>query len=74
MFEHYANAFDTVEIKLKDPEEPLGRLFSRVQSLSDHLGPVLYQLPPGQKLDRDRLEYFLQGFRNDPETDDGGKR
>ncbi len=83
MFEHYANAFDTVEInktfyrlpekntlaawsaqaprgflyvvkasrirthmkKLKDPEEPLGRLFSRMQPLSDHLGPVLYQLP-----------------------------
>lgn len=97
-FEHYAAAFDTVEInntfyrlpeaetfarwanrapmrflfavkasrflthmkKLKDPEEPVERLFSRMRSLGRHLGPVLYQLPPGWKLDRGRLEHFLQ--------------
>jgi uncharacterized protein YecE (DUF72 family) len=99
-FEHYAAAFDTVEInntfyrlpeettfmawaarapagftyavkasrflthmkKLKDPEEPLDRLFSRMLPLGSHLGPVLYQLPPGWKLDRGRLEYFLQAL------------
>jgi uncharacterized protein YecE (DUF72 family) len=97
-FEHYAAAFDTVEInntfyrlpeehtfaawgarapagflyavkasrflthmkKLKDPVEPLDRLFSRMRPLGLHLGPVLYQLPPGWKLDRERLEQFLQ--------------
>ncbi len=36
--------------------------------LGKHLGPVLYQLPPGWKLDRERLEQFLQalptGFRH----------
>src|SRR3954453_8827630 len=46
--------------KLKDPEEPLERLFSRMAPLARHLGPVLYQLPPGWKLDRGRLEHFLQ--------------
>jgi uncharacterized protein YecE (DUF72 family) len=46
--------------KLKDPEEPLSRLFERMQPLGRHLGPVLYQLPPGWKLDRARLEHFLQ--------------
>jgi len=97
-FEHYAAAFDTVEInntfyrlpeahtfaswasraprgflfavkasrflthmkKLKDPDEPLDRFFSRARSLGQHLGPVLYQLPPGWKADRDRLEQFLR--------------
>jgi uncharacterized protein YecE (DUF72 family) len=33
---------------------------SRMQPLTNHLGPILYQLPPGWKLDRGRLEYFLQ--------------
>jgi uncharacterized protein YecE (DUF72 family) len=48
--------------KLKDPEEPLARLFERLRLLGRHLGPVLYQLPPGWKLDRVRLEHFLQAL------------
>jgi len=45
--------------KLKDPEEPIERFFTRARELKGHLGPVLYQLPPGWKLDRERLEHFL---------------
>jgi uncharacterized protein YecE (DUF72 family) len=45
--------------KLKDPEEPVERFFDRARSLGRHLGPVLYQLPPGWKLDKGRLEHFL---------------
>jgi uncharacterized protein YecE (DUF72 family) len=48
--------------KLKDPEEPIARLFERMSPLGRHLGPVLYQLPPGWKLDRTRLEHFLQAL------------
>ena len=63
-----ASRFLTHMKKLKDPEEPLRRLFSRMAPLTNHLGPVLYQLPPGWKLDYDRLEHFLQvlprGFRH----------
>jgi uncharacterized protein YecE (DUF72 family) len=63
-----ASRFLTHMKKLKDPDEPLDRLFSRMTALDDHLGPVLYQLPPGWKLDRARLEQFLQvlphGFRH----------
>ena len=63
-----ASRFLTHMKKLKEPEEPLDRLFTRMTALGNHLGPVLYQLPPGWKLDRDRLEYFLQalpqGFRH----------
>ncbi len=63
-----ASRFLTHMKKLKDPEEPLERLFSRMTALDGHLGPVLYQLPPGWKLDHARLEHFLQllpqGFRH----------
>jgi uncharacterized protein YecE (DUF72 family) len=55
-----ASRFLTHMKKLRDPEEPLDRLFSRMQPLRTHLGPILYQLPPGWKLDRNRLEQFLQ--------------
>ena len=48
--------------KLRDPEEPLDRLFSRMKPLRKHQGPVLYQLPPGWKLDRARMEHFLQAL------------
>ena len=37
-----ASRFLTHMKKLKDPEEPLDRLFSRMTALDDHLGPVLY--------------------------------
>jgi uncharacterized protein YecE (DUF72 family) len=57
-----ASRFLTHMKKLKDPEEPLDRLFSRMRPLGRHLGPVLYQLPPAWKLDRSRLEHFLQAL------------
>lgn len=55
-----ASRFLTHMKKLRDPEEPVQRFFSRARALGPHLGPVLYQLPPGFKLDRARLEHFLQ--------------
>lgn len=96
-FDHYARAFDTVEInntfyrlpeagtftawreraparfvfavkasrflthlkRLREPDEPLARLFDRAAHLGPHLGPVLYQLPPAWPRDLDRLERFL---------------
>jgi uncharacterized protein YecE (DUF72 family) len=60
-----ASRFLTHMKKLKDPEEPIERLFSRMRALGRHLGPVLYQLPPGFKLDRERLEHFLQALPRD---------
>jgi uncharacterized protein YecE (DUF72 family) len=57
-----ASRFLTHMKKLKDPEEPLHRLFGRMRPLRKHLGPVLYQLPPRWKVDRARLEYFLQAL------------
>jgi uncharacterized protein YecE (DUF72 family) len=54
-----ASRFLTHMKKLKDPEEPLERLFARMRALGTHLGPVLYQLPPGWKADPERFRYFL---------------
>jgi uncharacterized protein YecE (DUF72 family) len=65
LFAVKASRFLTHMKKLKDPEEPVERLFSRMRALRKHLGPVLYQLPPGWKLDRERLEHFLQVLPRD---------
>lgn len=54
-----ASRFLTHMKKLKDPEEPIERLFSRMRALGSHLGPVLYQLPPGWTVDVDRFRHFV---------------
>ena len=59
LFAVKASRFLTHMKKLKDPEEPVARFFSRALALRRHLGPVLYQLPPGWKVDQPRLEHFL---------------
>jgi uncharacterized protein YecE (DUF72 family) len=62
LFAVKASRFLTHMKKLKDPEEPLARLFDRMKPLRRRLGPVLYQLPPGWKLDLSRLEHFLHAL------------
>jgi uncharacterized protein YecE (DUF72 family) len=57
-----ASRFLTHMKKLKDPEEPIERLFSRMRALGEKLGPVLYQLPPGWKVDVDRFRHFLEAL------------
>lgn len=59
LFAVKASRFLTHMKKLKDPEEPVERLFTRMRQLANRLGPVLYQLPPNFKLDLGRLEHFL---------------
>jgi len=54
-----ASRFLTHLRKLKDPEEPLHKLFERARRLAETLGPVLYQLPPHWHVDLPRLEHFL---------------
>ena len=57
-----ASRFLTHMKKLKDPDDPLHRFFERARQLGPHLGPVLYQLPPGWKLDLERFERFLRAL------------
>ena len=65
LFAVKASRFLTHMKKLKEPEGPLDLFFSRARALGRHLGPVLYQLPPGWKLDIARLEHFLHVLPRD---------
>jgi hypothetical protein len=46
--------------RLKDPEEPVAFMIGRAEGLGPKLGPLLYQMPPGMKMDRERLAAFLK--------------
>lgn len=48
--------------RLRDPHEPIARLFERVSALGTRLGPVLYQLPGRFARDLDRLDAFLSAL------------
>jgi uncharacterized protein YecE (DUF72 family) len=54
-----ANRYITQAKKLLNCEEPLERMMSAVRRLGDHLGPILYQLPPSFGINLERLESFL---------------
>lgn len=45
--------------KLKDPREPIERLYSAASGLGMHLGPFLFQLPPNWKANPSRLRSFV---------------
>jgi uncharacterized protein YecE (DUF72 family) len=45
--------------RLREPSEPLRRLWDRARRLGDRFGPVLYQLPTRWRVDVERLEEFL---------------
>lgn len=57
-----ASRFITHMKKLKDPEGSIQKFFSRTEVLQRKLGPVLFQLPPRWKLNRDRLAEFLKAL------------
>lgn len=48
--------------RLREPAEPLRRLWSRAERLGSHLGPMLYQLPPRWHPDTERLLAFLSAL------------
>jgi uncharacterized protein YecE (DUF72 family) len=48
--------------RLRDPAEPVARFWSRAEALGDSLGPVLLQLPPTLRADRDALDAVLAQF------------
>jgi uncharacterized protein YecE (DUF72 family) len=54
-----ANRYLTHMKNLKEAEAPLRNLLDRVRLLGEHLGPILYQLPPHWHLDLHRLGSFL---------------
>ena len=62
LFAVKASRFLTHMKRLRDPEEPLSRLFSRAAALGRQLGPVLYQLPGNFHVDLRRLDDFLSAL------------
>jgi uncharacterized protein YecE (DUF72 family) len=60
VFSLKASRYLTHMKKLKDPREPLERLFERVSVLGTKLGPILFQLPPRWRLNAERLEGVLK--------------
>lgn len=59
LFAVKASRFLTHMKRLRDPHEPIERLFSRVEALGPCLGPVLYQLPGSLHVDVPLLDAFL---------------
>ncbi len=55
-----ANRFITHVKKLNEPAQPLRLFLTRARHLKDHLGPVLYQLPPRWNPNVDRLRTFCE--------------
>jgi uncharacterized protein YecE (DUF72 family) len=51
--------FITHMIKLKDAQRGLTNFLPRAERLREKLGPILWQLPPGWKVNAARLEEFL---------------
>jgi uncharacterized protein YecE (DUF72 family) len=54
-----ASRFLTHMRRLREPEEPVQRLWSRATELGDRLGPILFQLPPRFPADAGRLSALL---------------
>ena len=62
LFAWKASKFITHNKRLKDPDEPLAYMFSRIDGLGGKIGPILFQLPPQMKRDDERLKGFLQAL------------
>jgi uncharacterized protein YecE (DUF72 family) len=61
-----ANRFITQAKKLKDAQEPLERFLGPTRRLKEHLGPILFQLPPNMRINLERLENFLKLLPEQP--------
>ncbi|HEY7382671.1 MAG TPA: DUF72 domain-containing protein [Beijerinckiaceae bacterium] len=59
VFTWKASRYITHMLKLRNAEKGLEVMFSRARLLAPKLGPILFQLPPMLKADRERLASFL---------------
>jgi uncharacterized protein YecE (DUF72 family) len=57
-----ASRYITHNRKLNDPKETVEKFMSVAEKLERRLGPILFQLPPGWKLNLERLDNFLSGL------------
>lgn len=59
LFAVKANRFFTHRRKLHEVSRTLEQFFHAIAQLGEHLGPILYQLPPRWRCDAERLSSFL---------------
>lgn len=59
LFAVKASRYITHMKKLKDPDKAVANFLARMAVLGDHLGPVLFQLPPHWNSNPDRLRQFI---------------
>ncbi len=60
VFSVKASRYITHMKKLKDPQEPVKNFLNKIKVLEESLGPILFQLPPKWKKNRERLRSFLE--------------
>jgi uncharacterized protein YecE (DUF72 family) len=61
-----ASRYMTHVRRLREPAEPLERIWDGARRLGEHRGPVLYQLPPRWRPNVERLAAFLDAVPADP--------
>jgi uncharacterized protein YecE (DUF72 family) len=65
VFSTKASRYITHMKKLKDPQASTKKFYERIVFLGEKLGPILFQLPPHWKFNRQRLEEFLASLNDD---------
>jgi uncharacterized protein YecE (DUF72 family) len=56
------NKFITHTRRLKNPKEPLERLYTSLERLREKLGPILFQLPPSLSFDKRLFTSFCENL------------
>jgi len=57
-----ANRYITHMKKLKNSKEALNRFMEGIKPIGNHIGPILFQLPPRWRCNPQRLSLFLEGL------------
>jgi uncharacterized protein YecE (DUF72 family) len=60
LFAVKGSRFITHNLKLSRPENAINNILPRAEMLGPKLGPILWQLPPKWRVNKDRLEEFLE--------------
>ena len=60
-----ASRYITHMKKLNDPRKSLDVLLGRISHLGEKLGPILFQLPPNWRYNRERLSCFLEALSSE---------
>lgn len=60
------SGYGTHRKRLKDPQQPIELFVGRARRLRHALGPILIQLPPRFKVNRERLEPFVRALPRPP--------